>query len=92
VRTEASLPPELQKAAKHSYAERIRGASIYPAVQNIILACRTLELGTTITTNHIRCELEVKSVLGIPGTDLRDEVDRTPAEILDQSNAESSPQ
>src|SRR5262249_29942599 len=66
--TEASLPPELQKslAAEERYAERIRGASIYPAVQNIILACRALGLGTTITTNHIRCEDEVKSVLGIP--------------------------
>src|SRR6516164_2787825 len=39
-----------------AYAERIRGASIYPAVQNIILACRALGLGTVITTNHIRCE------------------------------------
>ena len=46
--------------------ERIRGASIYPAVQNIILACRALGLGTTITTNHLRCEGEVKAVLGIP--------------------------
>jgi nitroreductase len=49
-----------------AYAERIRGASIYPAVQNIILACRALGLGTTITTNHIRCEDEVKTLLAIP--------------------------
>jgi len=49
-----------------AYAERIRGASIYPAVQNIILACRALGLGTVITTNHIRCEDEVKALLGIP--------------------------
>jgi nitroreductase len=49
-----------------AYAERIRGASIYPAVQNIILACRGYGLGTVITTNHIRCEGEVKTVLGIP--------------------------
>ena len=48
------------------YSERIRGSSIYPAVQNIILACRALGLGTTITTNHIRCEDEVKAVLGVP--------------------------
>jgi nitroreductase len=48
------------------YVERIRGASIYPAVQNIILACRARGLGTTITTNHIRCEDEVKAVLGVP--------------------------
>jgi nitroreductase len=49
-----------------AYADRIRGASIYPAVQNIILACRALGLGTVITTNHIRCEEEVKALLGIP--------------------------
>ena len=49
-----------------AYADRIRGASIYPAVQNIILTCRALGLGTVITTNHIRCEAEVKEVLGIP--------------------------
>ena len=33
-----------------AYVERIRGAS--PAVQNIILACRALGLGTVITTNQ----------------------------------------
>ena len=49
-----------------AYAERIRGASIYPAVQNMLLACRGLGLGTVITTNHIRCEDEVKAVLGLP--------------------------
>ena len=49
-----------------AYAERIRGASIYPAVQNIILACRALGLATLITTNHLRCEAELKAVLGIP--------------------------
>jgi nitroreductase len=49
-----------------AYVDRIRGASIYPAVQNIILACRALGLGTVITTNHIRCEGEVKALLGIP--------------------------
>ena len=63
-----ALPPDI--AARWldevAYAERIRGASIYPAVQNIILACRALGLGTIITTNHIRCEDEVKALLGIP--------------------------
>ena len=49
-----------------AYERRIRGASIYPAVQNIILACRSFGLGTVITTNHIRCEDEVKAVLGLP--------------------------
>ena len=63
-----TLPPDVR--ARHleeqRYVERIRGASIYPAVQNVILACRAFGLGTTITTNHIRCEDEVKAVLGVP--------------------------
>jgi nitroreductase len=63
-----ALPPEIAARWEDevAYAERIRGASIYPAVQNIILACRALGLGTVITTNHIRCEDEVKTLLGIP--------------------------
>ena len=63
-----ALPPGIAARWQHeaAYAERIRGASIYPAVQNIILACRALGLGTVITTNHIRCEEEVKALLGIP--------------------------
>src|ERR1700733_4570638 len=63
-----SLPEEMRDRyeAELVYAARIRGASIYPAIENIILACRALGLGTTITTNHIRCEDDVKEVLGIP--------------------------
>jgi nitroreductase len=63
-----ALPPDIAAGydCDIAYADRIRGASIYPAVQNIFLACRGLGLGTTITTNHIRCEDELKSVLGIP--------------------------
>jgi len=63
-----ALPPDVR--ARHldeqRYVERIRGASIYPAIQNVILACRAFGLGTTITTNHIRCEEEVKAVLEVP--------------------------
>jgi nitroreductase len=64
----SALPPAIAERYEDelAYAERIRGASIYPAVQNIILACRALGLGTVITTNHIRCEAEVKALLGIP--------------------------
>ena len=63
-----ALPPPVQARYEQelAYEQRIRGASIYPAVQNIILACRGLGLGTVITTNHIRCEDEVKVLLGIP--------------------------
>jgi nitroreductase len=52
--------------AELTYAARIRGASIYPAVQNVILACRALGLGTTLTTNHIRCENDVRALLKLP--------------------------
>lgn len=48
------------------HQEKIRGSSIYPAVQNIILACRALGLGTLITTNHILYEDEVRRILGLP--------------------------
>src|SRR5215813_14229774 len=64
----ATLPPSLQAIyeGELAYERRIRGASIYPAVQNIILACRAFGLGTVITTNHIRCEDEVKALLSLP--------------------------
>jgi nitroreductase len=43
-----------------------RGSSIYPAVQNILLAARGLGLGSVITTLHKRYEDEIKTLLGIP--------------------------
>jgi nitroreductase len=63
-----ALPPAMQAryAEEAEYMRRIRGASIYPAVQNIMLACRGLGLGTVLTTNHLRCEAEVKALLRIP--------------------------
>jgi len=57
---------EARRDQEQAYRERGRGASIYPAVQNIILACRALGLGTLITTNHMRLEDEVKAVLDLP--------------------------
>ena len=41
-------------------------ASIYPAVQNLLLAARALGLGANITTWHMFLEHEWKRVLGIP--------------------------
>ena len=61
-----ALPPEIDYDTERAYFDRIRGASIYPAVQNILLACRALGLGTVLTTNHLRCEDELKALLGIP--------------------------
>ncbi len=43
-----------------------RGASIYPAVQNILLAARGLGLGSALTTLHKGFEEEIKALLGIP--------------------------
>jgi nitroreductase len=42
------------------------GSSIYPAVQNLMLASRALGLGTTLTTVHTMFENEIKTLLGIP--------------------------
>ena len=42
------------------------GSSIYPAVQNILLAARGLGLGSVLTTRQTRFESELKELLGIP--------------------------
>jgi nitroreductase len=42
------------------------GSSIYPAVQNLMLAARACGVGSTLTTFHLRYESEVKELLGIP--------------------------
>jgi nitroreductase len=45
---------------------RSSGASIYPAVQNMLLAARALGLGGTLTTRHLQYEKEVEAALGLP--------------------------
>ena len=42
------------------------GASIFPAVQNLLLAARGLGLGSALTTIHKQYEREIKELLGIP--------------------------
>jgi nitroreductase len=42
------------------------GASIYPAVQNMLLATRALGLGSTLTTRHLLHEKEAEAALGLP--------------------------
>ena len=44
----------------------LTGSSIYPAVQNLLLAARALGLGTALTTVHSMFEDEIKALLGIP--------------------------
>jgi nitroreductase len=45
---------------------RTAAASIYPAVENMLLAARALGLAANISTWHLAAEGEVKSALGIP--------------------------
>lgn len=45
---------------------RIMGGSIYPAVQNMLLACRALGLGATLTSITSQYEEEVRAILGLP--------------------------
>jgi len=45
---------------------RTAGSSIYPAVQNILLAARALGLGATLTTLYLNFEKEVETTLGLP--------------------------
>ena len=45
---------------------RGEGASIYPAVQNMLLAARALGLGATLTTRHLIYARETEAILGLP--------------------------
>ena len=42
------------------------GASIYPAVQNMLLAARALGLGSTLTTRHLLHAKDADTALGLP--------------------------
>ncbi len=45
---------------------RLMGGSIFPAVQNMIVACRALGLGTVLTTVLAYREEEMRKLLGAP--------------------------
>jgi nitroreductase len=45
---------------------RTSGSSIYPAVQNMLLAARALGLATTLTTLYLQFEKEAEAALGLP--------------------------
>ena len=45
---------------------RMAGASIYPAVQNMLLAIRALGLGSTLTTRHALYAAEADRAMGLP--------------------------
>jgi nitroreductase len=42
------------------------GASVFPAVQNMLLAARALGLGATLTARHVAFREEVEKLLGLP--------------------------
>jgi nitroreductase len=45
---------------------RTSGSSIYPAVQNMLLAIRALGLGTTLTTLYLQFEKDAEAAMGLP--------------------------
>lgn len=45
---------------------RTTGSSIYPAVQNMLLAARALGLGATLTTLYLLFEKEAEAAMGLP--------------------------
>ena len=61
VAEQASVLGNLKRSADVGEA-----ASIYPAVQNLLLSARALGLGATMTTWHLMLEGQFKEVLGIP--------------------------
>lgn len=48
--------------------ERSEAASIYPAIQNLLLAARARGLAATMTTWHLFAEADVKEILEIPNS------------------------
>jgi len=48
------------------FAARSEGASIYPAVENLLLAARAHGLAACLTTWHLLAEDEFKAIVGIP--------------------------
>lgn len=63
------LMPRISMAVRDAEGEMDVGpteASVYPAVQNFVLACRSEGLGTVLTTVYRIYQDEVREVCGIP--------------------------
>ena len=58
-------PTFMQAGSERASMATVHG-SIYPAVQNILLACRALGIGSVITTIHCLFEDELKRKFDIP--------------------------
>jgi nitroreductase len=70
---------------------RWSGSSIYPAVQNMLLAARALGLGATLTTLYLQFEKEAEAALGLPPALLRPAADRLPHGTVRAGSPCSSP-
>jgi nitroreductase len=62
----ADAPVWIVACLEEASPGRASGASIYPAVQNMLLAIRALGLGSTLTTRHLLYESETEQILGLP--------------------------
>jgi nitroreductase len=60
----SNLPADIK--ARMATTARMAGSSIYPAIQNVILACRAFGLGTVLTTIHAFFEEDVRDILKLP--------------------------
>ncbi len=62
----AEAPVWIVACLEEATPGRASGASIYPAVQNMLLAIRALGLGSTLTSRHLMFESETERILGLP--------------------------
>ncbi len=60
------IVPCLEGVGVHGVPTYWSGSSIYPAVQNMLLAARAVGLGATLTTLFLRYATEVEALLGLP--------------------------
>ena len=60
------MPPGDAGAELAAKLARLSGSSIYPAVQNMLLTCRALGLGATLTTVCSLHEDELRPILNLP--------------------------
>lgn len=62
----SDVPPVLIVALYHQTSGLDPGMSLYPAIQNLMLAAWSFGLGTVMTTVARRKEAELRDLLGIP--------------------------
>jgi len=55
-----------EEVRANPYLTKMSGSQIYPATQNLLLACRARGLGATLTTLHMLYEKEINALLNLP--------------------------